>query len=89
MRLIYQDAGTGSMSVMTKIEPGATIPAHRHSKADETVFVLSGDFIEAGTVYSSGTFFFGKAGAPHGPHKSPGGCVVITTFSAPLDFDLV
>ena len=36
------------MTVMTRLEPGATIPAHIHTKADETVFVVSGDFIEGG-----------------------------------------
>lgn len=50
--------------------PGSTIPAHRHSLADETVYVLEGDFIEAGVGYGLGAFFAGKAGTPHGPHSS-------------------
>ena len=31
---------------MTRINPGAEIPAHYHTHADETVFVLEGHFIE-------------------------------------------
>jgi hypothetical protein len=30
-----------------------------------------------------------KAGVPHGPHSTVGGCVVLTAFSATLDFVLV
>jgi quercetin dioxygenase-like cupin family protein len=89
MRLVYQDNRTGGMTVMTRLEAGATIPAHTHSQADETVYVISGDFIEAGVAHGPGTFFVAAAGIAHGPHKSQRGCVVLTTFSAPLDFQLV
>jgi hypothetical protein len=55
------------------------------------VFVLSGDFIEAGVTYGPGTFFYGKPGALHGPHSSQTGCVVLTHFSnaANLDFNAI
>ena len=89
MRVIYKDAKSGGMTVMTRLEPGATIPAHIHSKADETVFVVSGDFIEDGTEHGPGSFFAAPAGVPHGPHRSRSGCIVITTFSAVLDFQVI
>ena len=88
MRIVHQDERTGAMTVLTRLDPGAVIPAHSHSQADETVFVLSGDFIEAGTAHLTGSYFIGSAGTPHGPHESRGGCVVLTTFSAKLDFKL-
>lgn len=34
------------MTVLTRTEPGANIPAHHHTKAQETVFALEGDFVE-------------------------------------------
>jgi anti-sigma factor ChrR (cupin superfamily) len=89
MRVVYQDARTGGMTVMTRLEPGAAIPAHLHRQADETVFVLSGDFIEAGALHPSGSYFVAAAGTPHGPHESRTGCIVLTTFSAALDFQLL
>lgn len=89
MKVLNQDKVTGAMSVLTRIGPGCQIPAHWHSKADETVYVLVGDFIEDGIAHGPGTFFAGKAGTPHGPHSSEGGCVVLTQFSAGLDFHLV
>jgi quercetin dioxygenase-like cupin family protein len=89
MRVVHQDALTGGMTVMTRLEPGATIPAHLHTQANETVFVLSGDFVEAGTTNGVGSYFVAAAGTRHGPHESRTGCVVLTTFSAALDFQLV
>jgi quercetin dioxygenase-like cupin family protein len=89
MRVIHEHKLSGGMTVMTRLEPGATIPAHIHTQANETVFVISGDFIEDAVEYGPGTFFAATAGAPHGPHRSRTGCVVLTTFSAPLDFQIV
>ncbi len=89
IRVLSRDAESGGMAVLTRIEAGATIPAHWHTKADETVYVLEGDFVEAGVSYGPGTFFAGKAGTTHGPHHSVGGCTVLTHFSAELDFNLV
>jgi anti-sigma factor ChrR (cupin superfamily) len=89
IRILSQDAVTGGMAVLTSMDAGATIPEHWHTKADETVYVLEGDFVEAGVSYGPGTFFAGKAGTAHGPHHSVGGCTVLTHFSAELDFNLV
>ncbi len=89
MRAIHEDKKSGGMTVMTRLEPGASIPAHIHTRADEAVFVLSGDFIEEAVEYGPGSFFAAPAGAPHGPHRSRTGCVVLTTFSALLDFQII
>lgn len=88
MKTLRQDSRTGGMTVMTRMQPGATIPAHRHTRADETVYVLEGDFVEDGVAYGPGSFFAGSAGTVHGPHRTAGGCVLLTTFSGPLDFVL-
>lgn len=89
IRVLSRDAATGGMTVLTRIEAGATIPEHWHTKADEIVFVIEGDFVEAGVGHGPGAFFAGKAGTTHGPHHSVGGCTVLTHFSAELDFQLV
>lgn len=89
LRVLYTDPDTGATSVLTRIAPGAVIPAHLHTKADELVYVLEGDFVEDGQSHGPGSFFAGKAGVPHGPHSTVGGCTVLTTFSATLDFVLV
>jgi quercetin dioxygenase-like cupin family protein len=88
MKVLYQNAATGGMTVMTRISAGGFIPAHSHTTADETVFVVEGDFVEDGASYGPGSFFVGRAGTDHGPHSSRDGCVLLTTFSAALDFVL-
>jgi anti-sigma factor ChrR (cupin superfamily) len=89
MRKIQEHQKSGGMTVMTRLEPGASIPVHIHTNADETVFVISGDFIEEGVEHGPGSFFAAITGTPHGPHRSRTGCVVLTTFSTPLDFQIV
>ena len=54
------------MAVLTRIEPGASISVHWHSKADETEFVIEGDFVEDRESYGPGSYFIGKARTPHG-----------------------
>ncbi|HET6323494.1 MAG TPA: cupin domain-containing protein [Planctomycetaceae bacterium] len=86
MKVLHKEAATGFMVVLTRMEAGATIPAHWHSAADETVYVVAGDFVEDGVSYPPGCYFSGKAGTLHGPHSTVAGCVVLTHFSAELDF---
>ena len=80
------DPETGAMTVLTRMGPGTEIPAHRHSAADETAFVVEGDFVEDGERFGPGACFHGAAGSVHGPHRSAGGCVLLTHFTAKLDF---
>jgi quercetin dioxygenase-like cupin family protein len=44
LRVLYTESDTGAMTVLTRMAPGAVIPAHLHTKADETVYVLEGGF---------------------------------------------
>jgi len=85
-RLVHR-GGRGGMVVLTRLAPEAVIPEHWHSDADETVYVLDGDFVEGGVACGPGTFFFGNAGRPHGPHTSSGGCTALMHFSAAVDLD--
>ena len=88
IQTLHTDGISGAMTVLTHIAPGAIIPEYWHTFVDETVFVLSDDFIEQGRSYGPGAFFVGKAGTSHGPHDSVSGCIVLTMFSAPLDFQM-
>ena len=82
---MLQGDGHGMFS-MTTLVPGAKVPAHSHTKANEFVFVLLGDFVEAGKTYGPGQVFYGIAGTVHGPHTTTNGCVLLTHYSAPIDF---
>ena len=87
MRMLQQvEAAGGGMIGMMRMEAGSSIPAHRHTHADQAVFVVEGDLVEAGVTYGPGSFLLAKAGTPHGPHASPGGCVLLSTYFGPPDF---
>ena len=86
MKVLHKDEATGAMAVTTRMQAGATIPSHWHTWADETVYVLEGDFAEDGVSYGPGSYFMGKAGTMHGPHSTVRGCTVLTHFSAEFDF---
>lgn len=86
MKVLFRYEATGAMAVITRMDAGAVIPAHFHTKADETVFVLTGEFVKGGESYGPGAYFVGKAGTPHGPHTTPTGCTVLTHLSAELDY---
>ncbi len=86
MKMLQQVESTGGMTGMTRMEAGSSIPAHSHTHADQTVFVVEGDLVEDGVSYGPGSFFVVKAGSPHGPHGSSGGCVLLTTYFGPPDF---
>jgi quercetin dioxygenase-like cupin family protein len=86
MQMLSTDGNTNGLYVMTTMAAGSTIPAHSHGAANEFVYVVSGDFVEAGTSHGPGTVFFGPAGTVHGPHTTAAGCTLLTHFSAPLDF---
>ncbi len=76
---------TGGMAGMTRLDAGSTIPAHSHTHADQMMFVVEGDLVEGGVSYGPGSYLVARAGTPHGPHGSAGGCVLLTTYSGPPD----
>ena len=86
MKMLQQVESTGGMIGMMRMEAGSSIPAHSHTNADHMVFVIEGDLVEDGVSYGPGSFFVAKAGSPHGPHHTSGGCVLLTTYSATPDF---
>lgn len=86
VKVLRRDPRPG-LVVLTRMSPRATLPEHWHSEAHETAFVLDGDFIDAGVGYGPGTFFYGKAGCPHGPHTSRIGCTVLTHYAPAADLD--
>jgi anti-sigma factor ChrR (cupin superfamily) len=88
VKVLHKDEVSGATTVLTRLAPAAIIPRHWHTVADETVYVLEGDFVEDDETYGPGSFFAGKAKTAHGPHRSKKGCVVLTQFSAAIDFIL-
>ena len=84
LMLIHKNEATGGVTVLRKFQAGMTIPAHIHPEANEFVYVLSGEWEEAGIRYSTGAFFFAPRGQAHGPHLAKTEVVSLTIFDGPL-----
>ena len=86
MKMLQQVESTGGMTGMMRMEAGSVIPAHSHTHSDQMVFVVEGDLLEDGVRHGPGSFFVAKAGTPHGPHGTSGGCVLLSWYAGPPDF---
>ena len=81
----------GPVMVHIVMKPGSVIPAHKHEKMAEALYVMEGDFINEGKEYQPGTSLHVKADKQHGPHSTKKGCSVLvlwTDKTATHDADL-
>ena len=85
--VLHKNEKTGGMTVLRKFAAGTTIPAHLHSQANESVYILSGEWEEAGVTHGVGTFFFAPRGERHGPHFARTEVISLTMFDGPLTFE--
>ena len=84
LKLLYKNETTGGVTVLRKFEAGTVVPAHIHPEANETAYILDGQWDESGTVYTKGTLFHAPKGEPHGPHTACTEVVSLTIFDGPL-----
>jgi quercetin dioxygenase-like cupin family protein len=82
--ILHKNEQTGGLAVLRKFRAGLTVPAHIHPQANEFVYVLSGEWEEAGVTHTKGAFFFAPRGTPHGPHFAKTEVVSLTIFDGPL-----
>ena len=81
---LHRHPVTGGVTVLRKFHAGVLVPAHLHPEANESVYILSGEWEESGAVYTSGAFFFAPKGQPHGPHLAKTEVISLTVFDGPL-----
>ena len=84
LMVLHKHEPTGGVVVLRKFHAGITVPAHTHPLANEFVYVLSGEWEEAGVTYHPGTFFCAPKGQPHGPHVARTEVLSLTIFDGPL-----
>lgn len=82
--ILRKDEQTGGVTVLRKFKAGTTVPAHTHPLANESVYVLSGEWVEEGTSYTAGAYFFVPKGQQHGPHVARTEVISLTSFDGPL-----
>ena len=82
--VLHKNEATGGVTVLRKFHAGVTVPAHTHPLANESVYILSGEWEESGIIYTPGTLFFAPKGVQHGPHVARTEVISLTTFDGPL-----
>ena len=80
---LYAD-DTGRMTVVTKMEPGARLPRHRHVGLEQS-FVLEGSLVDADGACTAGNYVWRRAESVH-TAWSPDGCIVLGIFDKPNEF---
>jgi anti-sigma factor ChrR (cupin superfamily) len=81
MKVIYHDPSSGMLTILSKLEPGAGIPAHVHEDLEQT-FVLEGSLVDAEGECSAGNFVIRAKGSRHAP-TAPNGCTMLVFFLKP------
>ncbi|HTH46668.1 MAG TPA: cupin domain-containing protein [Candidatus Limnocylindria bacterium] len=84
LRVLHRNSATGGVTVLRKFAAGVTVPAHVHPLANETAYVLSGQWEEESVTYGPGACFFAPKGERHGPHVARTEVVSLTIFDGPL-----
>ena len=71
----------GPVMLHIVMKPGSVIPAHKHDRVAEVLYVVEGDFVNEGKEYLPGTSLHVKAGKQHGPHSTKNGCTVLALWT--------
>ena len=82
--VLHKNETTGGVTVLRKFHAGTTVPAHIHPLANESVYILSGEWEESGVTYHPGTFLHAPRGERHGPHVAKTEVISLTIFDGPL-----
>jgi anti-sigma factor ChrR (cupin superfamily) len=81
MKVIYHDPVTGTLTILSKLEPGCGIPAHVHEDLEQT-YVLEGSLVDDEGECTAGNFVIRPKGSRHAP-TAPHGCTMLVFFLKP------
>jgi anti-sigma factor ChrR (cupin superfamily) len=81
MKVIYHDPATDMLTILSRLEPGSGIPAHKHEDLEQT-FVLEGSLVDAEGECTAGNFVIRAKGSHHAP-TAPNGCTMLVFFLKP------
>src|SRR6266852_3562408 len=75
MKHLWADAPTNRRAVMSRIEPGARLPLHRHV-GDELVFVIEGAIADESGAVTAGNMGYRPDGCVHAVSSKNGATVL-------------
>jgi len=71
LKVLYEDKEKGESTVLIKLEPGATLPYHRHPELEQA-YVIEGSMYDHDGTCSAGEYVWRKAGSLHENHSDTG-----------------
>ena len=81
MKVLMHDPGTGMLTILTRLDPGASIPFHMHEAMEQT-YVLEGSLKDDEGECTAGNFVIRAKGSKHSP-VAPNGCTMLVFFLKP------
>lgn len=81
IKVLYEDKEKGEMTCMIKLEPGASIPFHRHPELEQAL-VLEGSMYDHDGTCRAGEYVWRKADSMHENHTDEG-AVVFAVYRKP------
>ena len=66
LRVLRRDEATGDATVLIRLKPGCSYPAHRHVGVEE-VFILQGGYRDAKGEHRAGDYVLNEADSAHRP----------------------
>ena len=83
IKRLHEDP-SGRRTTLTKMEPGAKLPDHRHVGIEQS-YVLEGTLVDDDGACTAGNFVWRRAGSVHNAW-TPDGCIVLGVFERPNEF---
>lgn len=80
VRRLYVDRENGTLTVMMRMEPGATYAAHHHAGVEQCL-VLEGDVSDGRERLEAGDFQCAPAGSDHPTLRTEAGCLLLLVAS--------
>jgi len=79
-KALFVDPATDRITMLVRMEPGATYPAHRHGGAEES-FILEGDLSDGQVSLHAGDYLRKDGGTVHEAQSSDTGCFMLIVAS--------
>ena len=80
LKVLRRDEATNDATVLIRMRPGCSYPAHRHVGVEE-VFVLQGGYRDSRGRHRAGDYVLNDAGSAHSPVALPGEDCVMLAFA--------
>jgi anti-sigma factor ChrR (cupin superfamily) len=84
IKVLMEDPDTGLQTTLTRMAPGAVLPAHEHTELEQS-WVLEGRLVDHEGEVTAGNYVWRPKGSRH-TARAPEGCLVLGFFLRPNRF---